>query len=207
MAASWTVLCAVMCGLAVWWWLPVDALARLAPDPGAALGAWTKAGLARLRALPRRREVLRGDELRVSAPKVCSLLAVCLDAGAPPRSALREVAAVVGAPAGPELVAVVQRIDVGLDEAESWLELGDVPGYREMSRDMARAIRSGLGLSDLLRHHAQEARRELANIELVKARGASVRGVVPLMVCFLPAFIALGVIPIFGSLRFDLPFP
>lgn len=206
-AFGWTALCAGMCGLAVWWWFPVDAVARLSPDRRVVFERLATAALAWVRALPRKRDAVRADALRASAPKVCSLLAVCLDAGSPPRAALREVAAVVGAPAGPALVAVVQRIDVGLDEAESWLELGDVPGYRDMSRDMARAIRSGLGLADLLRHHAREARRELANAELVKARGASVRGVVPLMVCFLPAFLALGVFPIFGSLRLALPFP
>lgn len=205
MAGVWAVVAAAAATLAAWWWLPDDALARLAPGPRRPAG-WA-GWLRRVPRLPTRREVARAEALRATVPAVCSLLAVCLDAGAPPRAALREVAAVVGAPASPALAAVVHRIDAGLDEAQAWQELGSVPGYRDAARDIARALTSGLGLADLLRHHAEEARRDLANAALVRARGAGVRGVVPLMLCFLPAFIALGVIPIFGSFHVDLPFP
>ena len=61
--------------------------------------------------LPTKRDVRRQEALRRSVPATCSLLASCLAAGAPPRRALRDVARVVGAPAGPELTTVVQRID------------------------------------------------------------------------------------------------
>ncbi len=205
MVGAWGTVAALAAALAVWWWLPPDALARL--DPGLRRWPGWARLLARIPRLPTRRDVARADALRATVPPVCSLLAVCLDAGAPPRTALREVAAVVGVPIGPELVAVVNRIDAGMDEAQAWQELGTVPGYRDAARDVARALTSGLGLADLLRHHAEEARRDLAGAALVRARGASVRGVVPLMLCFLPAFIALGIIPIFGSFTFELPFP
>lgn len=197
---------AAAAALAAWWWFP-DALGRLAPDPAGALKGAARAVWASMPSLPRRRDVTRAEALRASAAPVCALLAVCLDAGAPPRTALREVASVVGEPASGPLLAVVQRIDVGIDEAEAWLELGGTPGYRGVSRDIARAVRSGLGLSELLRHHAKETRRELATADLVRARAAGVRSVVPLMVCFLPAFIALGVVPLFASFSVDLPFP
>lgn len=203
---SGAVIAALAAALAVWWWWPAG-LTRLAPDPTATLKEAARAVWSRVPSLPRRRDVARAEAMRASAAPVCALLAVCLDAGAPPRAALREVASVVGEPAAEPLMAVVQRIDVGIDEAEAWLELGATPGYRGVSRDISRAVRSGLGLSDLLRHHAQETRRELATAELVRARAAGVRSVVPLMVCFLPAFLALGVIPLFASFTVDLPFP
>ncbi|QIK71814.1 type II secretion system F family protein [Propioniciclava coleopterorum] len=214
--SGWGLVSALIAAAGVAWWLPSDGLGRLrAGRDGGVLGRLRRRPgalesgrrTALLPTLPRRREVARAAALRRSAPAVCALLAVCLDAGAPPRFALREVAAVVGGPAGRELEAVVRRIDVGLDEAQAWLDLAQVPGYHAVGRDVARAIRSGLGLADLLRHHAAEAHRDLAGAALVRARSASVRGVIPLMVCFLPAFIALGVVPIFGSFTFHLPLP
>lgn len=204
MSSVWVWVASATAALAVWWWLADGRLNRL---EGGRRSPW--AWWERIQALrpPSRHYVARAEALRGSVPHVCSLLAVCLDAGAPPRTALREVAEVIGGPAGPDLAAVVHRIDAGIDEAQAWRHLDRVPGYRDVARDVARAVISGLGLSDLLRHHADEARRDLANAALVRARSAGVRGVIPLMLCFLPAFIALGVIPIFGSFTFHLPLP
>lgn len=193
---------AVAAALAVWWAVPPPALGRLAPDrAGARWAAWWSASLTGLRgALPRRSALAREAELRASVAQVCDLLAVCLDAGRPPRTALRVVCGVVTGPVAEELAAVLQRIDLGVDEAEAWAGLSTVPGYREVGRDLARSVRSGLGLAGLLRQHAVDARKTLASEALVRARAAGVKSVVPLMVCFLPAFIALGVVPLFGSL-------
>lgn len=198
---------ALWAALAVWWALPGDPLRRLRASASRPRWSGLRRWASRLPMLPTKRDVRRQEALRRSVPATCSLLASCLAAGAPPRRALRDVARVVGAPAGPELTTVVQRIDVGVDEADAWADLGSVAGYEEMSRDVARAIRSGLGLADLLHHHAGEARLAVASAAMVRARGAGVRGVLPLMICFLPAFFALGIIPLFATFRFNLPLP
>ena len=196
---------AVASALALWWAVPPPALERLAPDrTGAWRGRWV-GWLAWARGvLPRRAAVAREAELRASVAQVCDLLAVCLDAGRPPRTALRVVGGVVTGPVAEELAGVLQRIDLGVDEAEAWAGLSSVPGYREVGRDLARSVRSGLGLAALLRQHAIDARKALASEALVRARAAGVKSVVPLMLCFLPAFIALGVVPLFGSLAVAL---
>ncbi len=197
---------AALAGAAAWWALPPASLVRLGPDRAGVLlmalvdrvGSWLR-GLVR-RSPDRARDVA----LRASVASVCDLLAVCLDAGRPPRTALRVVAGVVEGPVAVELGGVLQRIDLGVDEAEAWSGLSAVPGYREVGRDLARSVRSGLGLADLLRQHAVDARKALAAEALVRARAAGVKSVVPLMVCFLPAFIALGVVPMLGSLFVSL---
>lgn len=199
---AWAWLAAVAGGLSAWWAMPPPAVARLAPDR---VGQWVAAVRERVRgwirwSLRRRPTAARDVELRASVAQVCDLLAVCLDAGRPPRMALRVVASVLSGPAAEELAAVLQRIDLGVDEAEAWAGLASVPGYREVGRDLARSVRSGLGLAGVLRQHAVDARKALAAEALVRARAAGVKSVVPLMVCFLPAFIALGVVPLFGSL-------
>jgi len=91
------------------------------------------------------------------------------------------------------------RLELGVDEAQAWAHLGRSPGYRQVARDLARSAHSGLGLAASLRQHAADARRDAQADALVRARSAGVRSVVPLMVCFLPAFLLLGVVPIFGA--------
>lgn len=203
---GWAVLAAVAAGLAAWWVVPPAAVGRLASDR---VAVTLRRVLGRLVAgtrwrFPRRGDAAREAELRASVAQVCDLLAVCLDAGRPPRTALRVVGRVVPGAAAEELAAVLQRIDLGVDEAEAWAGLSSVPGYREVGRDLSRSVRSGLGLAGLLRQHAVDARKVLAAEALVRARGAGVKSVVPLMVCFLPAFLALGVVPLLGSLVVSL---
>lgn len=195
-------LAALAAALTVWWAVPAPAMGRLAPDRARArVERWRAAAVTWVAGLlPRRATVAREAELRGSVAQVCDLLAVCLDAGRPPRTALRVVCGVVTGAVAEELAGVLQRIDLGVDEAEAWAGLSAVPGYREVGRDLARSVRSGLGLAALLRQHAVDARKALASEALVRARAAGVKSVVPLMVCFLPAFIALGVVPLFGSL-------
>lgn len=194
-------LAALAAALCAWWAIPAPAWVRLGHDPGRERRApFTRRLLGRVRGLlPDRAAAAREVELRASVAQVCDLLAVCLDAGRPPRTALRVVAGVLAGAVVAELDGVAAQIDLGVDEAEAWASLCAVPGYREVGRDLARSVRSGLGLADLLRQHATDARKALAADALVRARAAGVKSVVPLMVCFLPAFIALGVIPLVGS--------
>ena len=86
----------------------------------------------------------------------------------------------------------------------SWPSCWAAPGYREVGRDLARSVRSGLGLAELLRRHALDARADQASRAVARARAAGVRSVVPLMLCFLPAFMLLGVVPLFGALVVQL---
>ncbi|MDO5533312.1 MAG: type II secretion system F family protein [Propionibacteriaceae bacterium] len=199
---GWAITGAVLAGLMAWWWVPPGGLGRLEPSPvPRRLVTRGSTLLTRLKGvLPTTAEVQRDEELRASAPVVCDLMALCLDAGRPPRAALRVVVGQVSGPAREELEGVLARIDLGVDEAEAWNTLGRVPGFREVGRDLARSVRSGLGLAGLLRQHAVAARAEADARALARARAAGVRSVVPLMLCFLPAFLLLGVIPLFGAL-------
>jgi pilus assembly protein TadC len=59
-------------------------------------------------------------------------------------------------------------------------------------------------LADGLRAHADDARTEARDAAVKAARTVGVRSVVPLMTCFLPAFVLVGVVPIIASLLGDL---
>lgn len=132
---------------------------------------------------------------------VCELLALSLEAGSPPRVALAHVAAVTQGPARTALVGVLHHIELGVDEADAWRSLAVVPGFGGMARDIARSLRRGSALAHHLRRHAHQFRQETHARALARARVAGVRSVLPLVVCFLPAFLLVGVVPVLaGSL-------
>ncbi|WP_232549103.1 type II secretion system F family protein [Propioniciclava soli] len=191
-------------GLAVWLLIPPAGAARLraaprAPDAGRSRwdvwAAEVRARLPESRAERRRREALMA-----SVPVVCGLLAVCVEAGAPARSAVAVVAATVAEPVATELHGVGQRIALGIDEPAAWAALAAVPGYRAVARDLAQAVARGTGVAELLRRHAREARRDAVGAAQARARTAGVYSVIPLMLCFLPAFLLLGVVPVLAAI-------
>lgn len=128
------------------------------------------------------------------------LLAVCLSAGSPMRHALE----VVGGVSGPATAALLARVSgqlaMGLSEQQAWQDLAKDGVWGQVSRDIARSAASGTSLVEVLHVHAEEARLMVEERAQERARTAGVRSVVPLMVCFLPAFVLVGVVPIIAGL-------
>lgn len=131
---------------------------------------------------------------------VCDLLAVVIEAGRPARGALRVVAEASAGPTREVLCGVLGRIELGIPEEEAWGWLATQPGYRAVARDVGRSLRSGSALGERLRRHARDARAAVEAEARARARRVSVAAVVPLVACFLPAFLLVGVVPIFGGL-------
>jgi len=146
-------------------------------------------------------EVRHRDRLvRNGIPGVCTLLAVCLEAGLPLRNA---VTAVAEASRG-SMSTLLRRLDtsvrLGVPEFQAWSELGVAqPALADLARELGHAAGSGMALAPVLRHHAREARRQAHGAAQARARKAGVSSVLPLMICFLPAFILIGVVPIVGG--------
>ena len=128
------------------------------------------------------------------------LLAVCLSAGSPMRHALEVVAGVQGFATSTVLSKVVGLLALGVPEQQAWLELADHEVWGPVARDVARSVRSGTSLVEVLHVHADEARLVAHEGALQRARTAGVRSVIPLMACFLPAFVLVGVLPIIAGL-------
>lgn len=128
------------------------------------------------------------------------LLAVCLSAGAPMRRAVEVVAETCGSTTQATLHKVSGLLTVGVPEQQAWLELAKDEVWGPVARDVARSARSGTSLVAVLHVHAEEARLLAQEAALKRARTAGVRSVVPLMVCFLPAFVLVGVVPIIAGL-------
>ena len=104
----------------------------------------------------------------------CDLLVVALGGGAPPAAALASV----------ERVAV----DCGLSI--------DLFGAREV---LALAERAGAPATELLRSAAEEARRVARSDAQARAARLGVLLMLPLGLCVLPAFFAIGVVPLLAT--------
>ncbi|MCC2594384.1 type II secretion system F family protein [Tessaracoccus sp. OS52] len=133
-------------------------------------------------------------------PGTLELLAACIEAGAPMQRAVETVAEVSSEPTVGLLEGVAGQLRLGRAEAEAWLQLREDPSWGPVARDVARSARSGTSLVDALRVHAEDQRRRLEAERAKAARAVGVRSVMPLMVCFLPAFVLVGVVPIVAGL-------
>jgi pilus assembly protein TadC len=149
--------------------------------------------LGRVESPAERRRRLR---MTVDLPQVLELLAAAMQAGLPLRGAVREVAAVTQGPLGEDLRGVLSTIDLGSPDADAWRGLRDHPALGRVSIDLARSVDSGSMVVATLRRNAQLARRDRQGALEARARTVGVRSVPPLMICFVPAFLLICVVPI-----------
>lgn len=188
---------ALVAGLAAWLVVRDGGLARLRVRRGRRVSGgptWVRPDFATRKQAVWRRRVAGG------VPLTCDLLAVVIEAGRPVRGALKVVAEASEEPTREVLSAVVNQVELGVEETDAWASLGRQPGYRAVARDVGRSLRSGIALGDRLRAHSSDARAAAEADARARARRVSVTAVVPLVACFLPAFLLVGVVPIFGGL-------
>lgn len=186
-------LAAAAVGLSVWVWLG-GAVWALPVAAAAAVGVGVGLGHVPTGATTRRREAVVA-----ALPQACDLLAVCVEAGLPLRTALAAVAEALDGPLADELNRVAARVGLGMAEREAWEEAAREPGLEALGREVCRCLSSGATMGGVLRALAVEARRDALAVQEVRAKRAGVRCVLPLMVCFLPSFVLLGVVPIIGG--------
>ena len=165
-----------------WWiWLGWPAVTVL----GAVL-------LGRLEPLSVRR---RREQLISDTPQALELMATTLAAGMPVRLAGRAVADAFDSALGKDLGRVLALVDLGVSDAEAWRTLQDHPQLGLAAQDLSRSVESGTMMVEALRRHAAAARETRRAGLVIRARSVGVRSVLPLMTCFIPSFLLLGVVP------------
>lgn len=165
----------------------------LALAAGGAVHQWVAA--AELAADRSRRERLERD-----LPLAVDLLVACLGAGRPPTAALSAVASAVRGPVADELRAVTARLEMGADTLAVWRRLAQDPALGPLGRSFARATRSGSSVTAALSRCADDLRRRRRSSAQARARSVGVKAAGPLGVCFLPAFMVVGIVPTIVSL-------
>ena len=135
-------------------------------------------------------------EVMKDLPLALDLLAACLAGGAVPGPAVTAVAAALPGPCGARFGQVAARLAVGTAPAEAWRSLGEDRGAAgAAARAMARAAQGGAPVAAAVQRVAEDARRESGARAERAARRAGVLAVGPLGLCFLPAFLLIGVVP------------
>jgi len=152
----------------------------------------------------------RRDQLAAELPLVLDLLAACLAGGASLTEAARAVAAAVPGPAGERMANVCSLLAVGSAPAQAWAELTNGPGGRARTQDtdplapaaraLGRAAEGGAPVADAVARLAADARAQARAQGEQAARRVGVLVVAPLGLCFLPAFVLLGVVPVVAGL-------
>jgi pilus assembly protein TadC len=134
------------------------------------------------------------------------VLAVCLAAG----MAVANAAAATAASAPPELARVLHRaadlLALGADAATAWsMPNGVVDSQVESLLRLARvSAAAGAALADGVAELAEQSRHDAAHAAAAAAERASVLIAGPLGLCFLPAFVCLGIVPVVAGLAGDV---
>ncbi|MEU8800733.1 type II secretion system F family protein [Spirillospora sp. NPDC048819] len=149
----------------------------------------------------------RRARLVADLPVAVDLLAACLRGGAPWHDAVTAVADAVGGPLGDELRAVSTQIRLGADPAEAWLTLAKEPMLAPLARTAVRAASTGAALAPSLSRLARDQRRVARSAAAARARSAGIRALAPLGLCFLPAFVLLGVVPAVAGIASTILLP
>ncbi|MGW0036765.1 type II secretion system F family protein [Gordonia sp. NPDC003376] len=139
------------------------------------------------------------------------LFAVCLRAGLPVSAAARVAAGSAPESLAVPLTATAELLELGADPDRAWAVTEGVAAGRFARRrtharpavhfdDLAtlarRSARSGSALSQGVSGLADSVRRQAHDDALARAERAGVMVSGPLGLCFLPAFICLGIVPV-----------
>ncbi|MGV9880740.1 type II secretion system F family protein [Streptomyces sp. NPDC003006] len=124
------------------------------------------------------------------------LLAACVAAGASPVAAARAVGESLRGPVGERLARGAAEVRLGGEPADAWRQLAEIPGAAPLARLLERAGESGAPAADPVARLAADARAARARASTARARRAAVLMTAPVGLCFLPSFVAFGVLPV-----------
>ncbi|MCB5181061.1 type II secretion system F family protein [Streptomyces antimicrobicus] len=149
--------------------------------------------------LRRRRPRVRAPdpgEAERQLPFAADLVAACLAAGAGPVEAAEVVGESLGGPVGERLLLAGAELRLGGEPGAAWGRLAQVPGARPLAECLNRAARTGAPVAEPVSRVAAGLRAERARRSTARAQRAAVLVTAPVGLCFLPAFLAVGVAPV-----------
>ncbi|MGY4917492.1 type II secretion system F family protein [Streptomyces sp. 900116325] len=185
---------AALLGAVVTGWILVGGPLGCAAGLAAAYGTWRWQ-----RTRHRRRPGVPAAEVAETAqqlPLAADLLAACISAGAGPREAAEAVGDSMGGPVGERLARTAAEIRLGGEPAVSWGRFGEIPGAGALARCLERAGSTGAPAAEPVSRLAEAMRAERSSAAVARAQRAGVLITAPVGLCFLPAFLAVGVAPV-----------
>lgn len=149
-------------------------------------------------------EVVDSDGLAVAS--TFDVFAVCLTSGMAVSSAAAAAAASAPRRLARVLVRAADLLALGADPAAAWSN-SDLPldGHGDALLRLARrSASSGAALARGVADLADQSRHDAASAADARAQRASVLIAGPLGLCYLPAFVCLGIVPIVAGLAGDV---
>ncbi|MDV8024990.1 type II secretion system F family protein [Rhodococcus sp. IEGM 1330] len=124
------------------------------------------------------------------------LLAACLRSGLPVSTAAAAAAHSAPTSFGVALRKAADLLDLGADAETAWDAVAQDPETEALARMARRSARAGSSMASAMTELAatQRTRAEDASAAAAERAGVLISG--PLGLCFLPAFICLGIIPV-----------
>ncbi|MBQ1036984.1 type II secretion system F family protein [Micromonospora sp. C81] len=148
----------------------------------------------------RKRRVQEAADL----PLAADLLAAVMRAGAPVDRSVLAVAEALDGPLAGRLARVGRTLLLGGGPPEAWSALDGIPGADRLTAAALRSANSGAALAGALTRLADDLRADRATAAEASARRAGVLIVLPLGLCFLPAFILAGLVPVIVAVLGDV---
>ncbi|WP_431043013.1 type II secretion system F family protein [Streptomyces sp. P1-3] len=144
-----------------------------------------------------RTDIKPGTEQPVAPelPLAADLLAACLAAGASPREAAEAVGKSLNGEVGRQLSRTATELRLGGAPAEAWGRVGALAGADRLAKHLERAGTTGAPAVDEVSRLAADCRAAQERAAAARAGHAQVLSTAPLGLCFLPAFLLLGVVP------------
>lgn len=155
---------------------------------GLVLLAWT------IRPARTRKQAAEGPPEPVQVAFCLELLALAMAAGAPATQAVNAVAQATSGRISDELRRVSAAMEWGVDTYRAWSAAPDY--WQPAARAFNVSSRAGAAPSSLLRQAASDLRAAHKQRIATRAARLGVLVVLPLGLCFLPAFILLTIVPL-----------
>lgn len=138
------------------------------------------------------------------AAVVADLLGTAVVAGATVNEAVAVVIEAVDEPMSSRLRSVLAALEMGADPHSAWSAWLDVPVLSPIAQAIIRSQHSGSPLSVVLDAAATDMRHTYRAEVEARARAAGVRAVAPLALCYLPAYLLVGVVPVVAGFATSL---
>jgi len=130
---------------------------------------------------------------------VADLLSAAVAAGASVQDAIDVVIPAIDEPVRSRLEGVRASIELGAPTTIAWAEMLDDEALAPIAGAVIRSAQTGSAISTVLDAAAVDMRQAHRSQVEVAARSAGVRAVAPLALCFLPAYLLVGVVPVIAG--------
>jgi len=183
-----------------WLVVGIGAMGAVGWALGGATAGLVVAGLAGAAAVGLQRGLIgRAGERTEDGPELAGcweLLAACLEAGLPVAGAVLATATPLTGSAGQGMRRVAGLLELGADPVDAWRTVEHRQALAAFARAAARSAGTGAALARVARTECARLRAGLIDAAQARAQRAAVLITGPLGLCFLPAFLVLGIAPV-----------